>query len=227
MPLVLQQKGRDERSGMLRHAPEKCHRQSSGGWLNFRRPTPCSLVQSDTDTEPLDTNRHCSPRFFPYVGRPGLDASPGYKTSLHPSYLADSLCLLTHPPPGVLPKSDRPIKAFINRPQRWLFLPAEFSNSSNKMWSTGKGNGKPLQYSCLENPMNSMKRQKHRTLKDELPRSKMPNMLLEISGEITPEIMKRRSQSKNNTQLWMGLVIEARSDAVNSNIAQESGMLGP
>ena len=38
------------------------------------------------------------------------------------------------------------------------------------MWSTGEGNGKPLQYSCLENPMSSMKRQKHRTLKDELPR---------------------------------------------------------
>ena len=36
------------------------------------------------------------------------------------------------------------------------------------MWSTGEGNGKPLQYSCLENPMNSMER--HRTLKDELPR---------------------------------------------------------
>ena len=41
---------------------------------------------------------------------------------------------------------------------------------SDKMWSTGEGNGKPLQYSCLENPMNSMKRQKDRTLKDELPR---------------------------------------------------------
>ena len=39
------------------------------------------------------------------------------------------------------------------------------------MWSSGDGNGKPLQYSCLENPMNSMKRQKERTLKDELPRS--------------------------------------------------------
>ena len=40
------------------------------------------------------------------------------------------------------------------------------------MWvCTGEGNGKPLQYSCLENPMNSMKRQKDRTLKDELPRS--------------------------------------------------------
>ena len=43
--------------------------------------------------------------------------------------------------------------------------------SSDKMWSTGERNGKPLQYSHLENPMNSMKRQKARTLKDELPRS--------------------------------------------------------
>ena len=42
--------------------------------------------------------------------------------------------------------------------------------SSHKMWSTGEGNGKPLQCSCLENPMNSMKRQKDRTQKDELPR---------------------------------------------------------
>ena len=42
--------------------------------------------------------------------------------------------------------------------------------SSEKTWSTGEGNGKPLQYSCLENPMNSMKRQNDRMLKDELPR---------------------------------------------------------
>ena len=41
---------------------------------------------------------------------------------------------------------------------------------SDRMWSTGEGNGKPLQYSCLENPMNSMKREQDRTLKDELPR---------------------------------------------------------
>ena len=41
----------------------------------------------------------------------------------------------------------------------------------DRIWSTGEGNGKPLQYSCLENPMNSMKRQNDRTLKDELPRS--------------------------------------------------------
>ena len=43
--------------------------------------------------------------------------------------------------------------------------------SSDQMWSTGEGNGKPLQYSCLKNPMNSVKRQKDGTLKDELPRS--------------------------------------------------------
>ena len=42
---------------------------------------------------------------------------------------------------------------------------------SDRIWSTGEGNSKPLQYSCLENPMNSMKRQKDRILKDELPRS--------------------------------------------------------
>ena len=42
--------------------------------------------------------------------------------------------------------------------------------SSDKMWSTGEGNGNPLENSCLENPMNSMKRQKDMILKDELPR---------------------------------------------------------
>ena len=42
--------------------------------------------------------------------------------------------------------------------------------NSDKMWFTGEGNGKPCQYSCLENPTNSMKRQKDRTWKDELPR---------------------------------------------------------
>ena len=49
---------------------------------------------------------------------------------------------------------------------RWVMV-----ESSDKMWSTGEGNGKPLQYSCVENPMNSMKKQKDKTLKYELPRS--------------------------------------------------------
>ena len=44
------------------------------------------------------------------------------------------------------------------------------AESSDKTWSTGEGNGKPLQFSCLEIPMNTMKKQKDMTLKDELPR---------------------------------------------------------
>ena len=90
---------------------------------------------------------------------------------------------------------------------------------SDRMWSTGEGNGKPLQYSCLENPMNSMKRQKDKTLKDELPRLVCGQYATGDSGEITPGRMKGWSQSKNNMQVWMGLEIEARSDAVKSNIA--------
>ena len=75
--------------------------------------------------------------------------------------------------------------------------------SSDKTWSTGEGNGKPLQYSCLENPVNSMKRQKDRTLKDELPRLIGAQYATGDCGEITPERMKRQSQSKNNSQLWI------------------------
>ena len=54
-------------------------------------------------------------------------------------------------------------------------------------------------------------------------------MLLEVSGEITPESYfgAKRSQSKNNTQLWMWLVMEVKSNAVKNNIASEPGMLGP
>ena len=66
--------------------------------------------------------------------------------------------------------------------------------------------------------MDSMKRQKDRTLKDELPRSVGANMLLEISGEITPERMKQLSQS-GNTQLGMCLVVKVKSNAVQNHTA--------
>ena len=75
--------------------------------------------------------------------------------------------------------------------------------SSDKTCSTGEGNGKPLQYSSLENLMNSTKRQNDRILKEELPRLVGAQYATEISGEITPGRMKGWSQSKNNTQLWM------------------------
>ena len=60
---------------------------------------------------------------------------------------------------------------------------------SDRMWSIGEGNGKPLQYSCLENPMNSMKRQKDRTPKDELPRS--------VSAQYATGDQWRNNSSKN------------------------------
>ena len=75
--------------------------------------------------------------------------------------------------------------------------------SSDKMWSTGKGNGKPLQYSYLENSMSSMKRQEDRALKDEHPRSVGAQNATVEQWRITPERTKKQNQSKNNTQLWM------------------------
>ena len=90
---------------------------------------------------------------------------------------------------------------------------------SDRMWSTGEGNSKPLQYSCLENPMNSIKRQKDRTLRDELPRSLGAQYATGDQWRNNSRKNEGMGPSKNNTQLWMGLVIEARSDAVKSNIS--------
>ena len=75
--------------------------------------------------------------------------------------------------------------------------------SCHKMWSIGERNGKPPQYSCLENPMNSVKREKDMTLKDDLSRLEGTHMLLEKSREITPERKKKQSQRENNIQLWI------------------------
>ena len=74
---------------------------------------------------------------------------------------------------------------------RWVMV-----ESSDKMWFTGEGNSKPVQHSCLENPMNSIKRQKDRTLKDELPRLVGAQYAVGGSREIAPEGMKKQSQSK-------------------------------
>ena len=81
---------------------------------------------------------------------------------------------------------------------RWVMV-----ESSDRMWSTGEENGKPLQYSCLDNPMNSVKRQKDRTLKEELPRSVGAQSA--AGGQWRNNSRKNEgwSQSKNNIQLWM------------------------
>ena len=97
---------------------------------------------------------------------------------------------------------------------RWVVV-----ESSDKMWPIGEGNGKPLQYSCLENPMNSMKRSKDRTVKDELPRS--------VGAQYATGDQWRNNSRKNEglepkqkqNPVVNGTVIEERFDAVKSNIA--------
>ena len=91
--------------------------------------------------------------------------------------------------------------------------------SSDKMWSTGEGNSKPLQYSCLENTMNSMKRQKDRTLKDELPRLVGAQYATGDQRRDNSRMNEETEPKKNNTQLWMQLVMEVKSNAVNSSIS--------
>ena len=75
--------------------------------------------------------------------------------------------------------------------------------STDKMWSTGEGNGKPLQYSCLENPINSIKRQKDRTLKGELPRSVGAQYATGDQWRNNSRKNEEIEPKKNNIQLWM------------------------
>ena len=83
---------------------------------------------------------------------------------------------------------------------------------SDKMWSTGEGKGNPLQYSCLENLMNSMKRQKRMTLTDELPRSVGAQC---GTGEEWRNNSRENEEPKQKQhQLWTWRVMEVKSDAV-------------
>ena len=74
---------------------------------------------------------------------------------------------------------------------------------SDKMWSTGEGNGKPLQYSCLENPKNSMKRQNDRILKEELDRSVGAQYATGDQWRNNSRKKEGMESKQNNTQLWM------------------------
>ena len=93
--------------------------------------------------------------------------------------------------------------------------------SSDKIWSTGEGNGKPLRYSCLENPMKSMKRQKDRTLKDEFLRS--------VGAQYATGDQWRNNSRKNEEiepkqkqhPVVNETVMEVKSNAVKNKISQE------
>ena len=87
------------------------------------------------------------------------------------------------------------------------------------MRSTGEENGKPLQYSCLENPMNSMKRRKERTLKEELPRS--VGAQYATGDQWRDNSRKNEGMEPKQKQYPVADVtmIEVRSDALKSNIS--------
>ena len=105
---------------------------------------------------------------------------------------------------------------------RWVMM-----ESSDKTWSTGEGNGKLLQYSCLENPMNSMKRQKDKTLKDEIPR---------LVGAQYATGDQRRNNSRKNEEIEpkqkQHPVVDVTGDrskvrCCKQQYCTEPGMLGP
>ena len=91
--------------------------------------------------------------------------------------------------------------------------------SSDKKWSTGEANGKPLQYSCFENPANGMKMQEDRTVKDELPRSVGAQYVIVEKQRHSSRKNEGLDQSRNDVSLWMCLVAKVKSYAVTNNIA--------
>ena len=74
---------------------------------------------------------------------------------------------------------------------------------SDRMWSTGEGNGKPIQYSCLENPMDSMKRQNDRIPKEELPLSVGAQYATGDQWGNNSRKNERMKPKQKQTQLWM------------------------
>ena len=91
--------------------------------------------------------------------------------------------------------------------------------SSDKMWFTVERTGKPLQYSCLENPVNSMKRQKDRTLKDELPRSVGAQY---VTGDQWRNNSRKNEETEPKQKQYPIVDVTGdrrKSDAVKSNIA--------
>ena len=91
--------------------------------------------------------------------------------------------------------------------------------SSDKTWSTGEGNGKPLQYSSFKNPMSSMKMQKDRTLRDDLPRLVGAQYAAGEEWRNSSRRNEEAEQSRNKAQLWTCLVVKVMSDTVKNNIA--------
>ena len=91
--------------------------------------------------------------------------------------------------------------------------------TSDKMWSTKEGNGKPLQYSCLEKPMNSIKRQKDMALKDELPRSGGTQYA-------TGDQWRNNSRKNEETEPKKNPVVDVTGDGSKARCCKEQYCIG-
>ena len=99
---------------------------------------------------------------------------------------------------------------------RWVMV-----EISDNLWSTGEGNGKPLQYSCLENLVNTMKKQKDRTLKDELPRS--------VGAQYAPGDQWRNNSRKSEEmepKQKQHLVVDVTGDGSKARCSKEQYCIG-
>ena len=97
---------------------------------------------------------------------PSLSQPKSTHMQTHPHLFCRALGL-----PWNIPSRVCWILGYMKRSSPWFWEMCNLLERSDRMWSTGEGNGKSLQYSCLENPTNSMKRQNDRILKEKLPRS--------------------------------------------------------
>ena len=96
---------------------------------------------------------------------------------------------------------------------RWAMV-----ESSDKMWSTGEGNGKPLQYYSLEKPMNNMKRQKDKMLKDELPRSVGTQYATGDQWRNNPRKNEEMEPKQKQHPLMNVTVMGTRSDTIRARL---------
>ena len=154
---------------------------------------PGSSVQFSSVTQSCPTL--CDPMNCSTPGLPVRHQLPEF-TQTHVHRVSDAI-QPSHPlsspsPPAPIPPS---IRVFSNE--------STLVERSDRMWSTGEGNGKSLHYSCLENPMNSMKRQNDRILKEELPRSVDAQYAAGDEWRNNSRKNEGMEPKQNKTQLWM------------------------
>ena len=152
------------------------------------RSSGCALLEQRGDT-PRQGERNPSKMVSVTRGHQRTDTLKPYSQKTSQS---------NHTRTTALSNSVKPSHAHRATQDGWVMV-----ERPDRMWSTGEGNGKLLQYSCLENPMNSMKRPSDRIPKEELPRSLGAQYATGDQWRNNSRKNEGMKPGKNNTQLWM------------------------